>query len=112
MPANIKDDPRIDPRIKTTIGVLPANAEPDVANREELIASVNTDAAKASQEGLRAFMAMCDTEEIAPSGGLSIETHEFVSSPDGNAIKLQLMCPDVSRDTASSIAHFCEEVGA
>ncbi len=94
MPANIKDDPRIDPRIKATIGLLPASTEPDVENREELLASVNTETAKASQEGLRAFMAICDTEEVAPSDGLVIETHEFLSSPDGNAIKLQLMRPE------------------
>lgn len=94
MAASIKDDPRIDPRIKATIGVLPATAEANVKNREELIAEANTEAALASREGLQAFMAMCDTEEIAPSDGLEIETHEFVSAPDGNTIKLQLIRPE------------------
>lgn len=94
MPANIKDDPRIDPRIKATIGAMPTGSESDVANRAELLAAVNTEAAKESQAGLRAFMAMCDTEEIAPSDGLVIETHDFVSAPDGNTIKLQLIRPE------------------
>jgi acetyl esterase/lipase len=94
MSANIKDDPRIDPRIKATIGVMPSNVESDVKNREELLAAANSDEARAAQAGMQAFMAMCDTEEIAPSAGLTLETHEFVSSPDGNRIKLQLMRPE------------------
>ncbi|MFK7897760.1 MAG: alpha/beta hydrolase [Myxococcota bacterium] len=91
---SIKDDPRIDPRIKATIGMFPASAESDVQNREELLAAVQTPESLAAREGLQAFFAMCDTEEIAPSEGLEIETHEFVSAPDGNTIKLQLIRPE------------------
>jgi len=94
MPPTIQEDPRIDPRIKATMGLMPGVSQDDVSSREALLEEVNTDEAKAAQEGMRAFMALCDTEEIASSAGLTIKTHEFVSSPDGNTIKLQVVRPD------------------
>ena len=37
---------------------------------------------------------MCDTEEAAPSAGLSVSTTQFVSDPDGNTVNLQVIRPD------------------
>ncbi len=37
---------------------------------------------------------MCDTEEIAPSAGLTITDHVFVSEPDANKVNLRLIRPE------------------
>lgn len=94
MNSKMQNDPRIDPRIKATMGLMPSAVSADVASREELLERVNSDEARAAMAGMQAFMALCDTEEIAPSTGLTIDTHEFTSSPDGNTIKIQLIRPD------------------
>jgi len=90
----ISEDPRIDPRIKAIFGGLDAIGSPDAANREEVIARANSDEARAQLAGLQAFLTMCDTEEIAPSDGLTITTETFTSSPDGNTINIQLIRPE------------------
>ena len=94
MAPKIQDDPRIDPRIKATMGLMQMVSEPDVESRERLLEESNTDEAKAVQEATRGFMALCDTEEIASSKGLEIKTHEFISTPDGNTIKIQVIRPE------------------
>jgi len=94
MNPKISNDPRIDPRIKAVFAALPEMDVKDVASREELLASVNTPEAKAGREAFRGFMEMCDNEDVAPSQGLAIRTLEFVSEPDGNTIKIQLIRPD------------------
>jgi acetyl esterase/lipase len=45
-------------------------------------------------EQMKGFFAILDSEQIAPSTGLSIATHEFTSAPDGNTIKVQLIRPE------------------
>ena len=94
MTANLQDDPRIDPRIKATLGLMPAESSQDVANREELLARANSEQGRAGMEAMKGFMDMCDNEDIAPSAGLTIETHEFTSQPDGNTIKVQFIRPE------------------
>jgi acetyl esterase len=97
MSADLKTDPRIDPRIKATMGMMAGGvAQADASSRDELLEEANSEAAKALQEGMRGFMGLCDTEEIAPSTGLTIKTHEIVSAPDGNTIKLQVVTPESS----------------
>jgi acetyl esterase/lipase len=61
------------------------------ASREELLARANSPEAAAGAEAFRAFMDACDNEQIAPSQGLTIETREFTSSPNGNGVKIQLI---------------------
>ena len=39
-------------------------------------------------------MEICDSEEIAPSAGLSISTLEFSSEPDANTVLIQYIRPD------------------
>lgn len=96
MANKITEDSRIDPRIKTIFGEmeLAGGAMSDAANREELLGRANSDAAIAAREGLAAFLNMCDTEEIAPSAGLSIEEFQVESQPDGNTINIRFIRPD------------------
>jgi acetyl esterase/lipase len=90
----ITEDPRIDPRIKAIFGELDVGLAEDVPSREHLLERVNAPEAVEQREGLKAFLEMCDNEMIAPSAGLSIATHEFASTPDGNTIKVQFIRPD------------------
>ena len=92
--SKLSDDPRIDPRIKAMFGALELPPQQDAANREEILAQANSAEGVAMREGLAAFLAMSDTEEIAPSDGLTITTKTFTSSPDGNTINIQLIMPD------------------
>jgi len=94
--SQIADDPRLDPRLKTLLASFPSREVKNVANREELLASANTPEAKAMVAAVSGFMEMCDTEAIAPSEGLTISTREFISEPDGNTIKIQLIQPESS----------------
>lgn len=89
--SKITEDPRIDPRIKALFGEMALATSEDARNREELLARVNSAEARAGAEGFKAFLELCDNEEIAPSDGLTIETREFESRPDGNTIKIQLI---------------------
>jgi acetyl esterase len=89
--SKIADDPRIDPRIKALLGAMSMPPSPNVASREELLEKANGAGAQAAAATIKNFMDMCDNEHIAPSTGLTITTHEFDSTPDGNTIKIQLI---------------------
>ncbi len=65
-----------------------------MANRKELLAEANTPEARESREAFRSILDMCDTEEAAPSTGLSLSTTQFVSEPDGNTVNLQVIRPE------------------
>jgi acetyl esterase/lipase len=90
----LSDDPRIDPRIKAAMGAMQTASQGDAESREQLLEEANSEQAVALRQGFEAFMDMCDNEEIAPSAGLEVSVHEFHSSPDGNAIKVQLIRPE------------------
>lgn len=94
MTSKLNDDPRIDPRIKALMGAVPTQSQGDAASREELLAEANSELAKAAREALGAFMEMVDDENIAPSAGLEVSTHEFKSSPDANTVQVQLIRPE------------------
>ncbi len=97
MANKIVEDPRIDPRIKAIFGAVDLGGDGgDVASREELLQRANSDEAIAISEGLTAFLAMCDTEDVAPSAGLSVSEHSVISQPDGNSINIRLVRPDTS----------------
>jgi acetyl esterase len=93
--SQIADDPRIDPRIKALMGMLPSAAQTDVASRDVLLAELNRPEAIAERQQLTAILEMLDNEDIAPSKGLDVSTIEFTSSPDGNTVKLQFIRPQV-----------------
>lgn len=94
--ANMADDPRIDPRIKAVFANLELGSVTDVQNREEILATANSDEGRAAEEFLRGFLDMSDNEELAPSAGLDISDHEFISNPDGNTIKVRFIRPQSS----------------
>jgi acetyl esterase/lipase len=91
--SKLAEDPRIDPRIKAVMGAMPAASQGDAESREQILAEANSEAAQAARQGMDAFMALCDNEDVAPSTGLDISTHEFTSAPDGNTIQVQLIRP-------------------
>ncbi|MCB1842968.1 MAG: esterase, partial [Halioglobus sp.] len=93
--ADINNDPRIDPRIKAIMGALPVmGAAEDASSREDMLAEVNTPEALAMRAQMEGMFDLIDNEDVAPSTGLTISTHEFTSQPDGNTIKLQFIRPD------------------
>ncbi|MHC4642489.1 MAG: alpha/beta hydrolase fold domain-containing protein [Planctomycetota bacterium] len=92
--SKLTEDPRIDPRIKAVFGAFDTPTEEPASSREELLARANSEEAIAEREAMKVFMDACDTEEIAPSTGLSISTKEVKSEPDGNTINIQFICPD------------------
>lgn len=94
MSSKIADDPRIDPRIKAVFAAFPEQPpQGDVASREELLAAETSDAGRAAAAGAKAWSETMDSELIAPSTGLVTTTESFVSSPDGNTIKIQFIRP-------------------
>lgn len=94
MTSKLMQDPRIDPRIKAILGSLPVVELPDAESREQLLAEVRSDQAKAMQEMMVQFLATCDTEEIAPAAGLTARSEAITSEPDGNQINIQFIRPD------------------
>src|SRR5580693_9296341 len=94
MAIDIAADTRLDPRIRRLLEFIPSEVPRDVASRDELLAEASTPEAAAMREGMQQFFELCDTEEVAPSAGLTTTTQEFTSQPDGNTIKLQVIRPE------------------
>ena len=92
----IVSDPRIDPRIKAMMGMMPGGSQSDIGNREDLLAESNTPDALAMQAAMKGVLDTLDNEDVAPSTGLTVTTHEFVSAPDGNTVKIQFIRPESS----------------
>jgi acetyl esterase/lipase len=94
MTPDIAHDERLDPRLRRLLEHFPRTAVGDVADREELLAEAISPEAIAGREAFRVIQDLCDTEEAAPSAGLSVTTTQFTSDPDGNTVKLQVIRPD------------------
>ena len=94
--SKITEDPRIDPRIKAVFGAmdLAVLGGGDVASREELLAESNSAEAQAGAAMMEQFLALSDTEEVAPSAGLTVQDLHFTSEPDGNQANIQFIRPD------------------
>lgn len=91
----ITDDPRIDPRIKAVMGALDfAAGLGDAATRQQLLDEANTEEAIAQRALVTTFLGMSDTEDIAPSTGLTVTEHTVVSEPDGNKINIRFIRPE------------------
>ena len=104
-PNPIADDPRIDPRIKAMfapMGDLARLVPERAVDRDELLARAAGEEAVAQRQTLKAFLDMCDIDEVAPSHGLSISEHDVVSQPDGNPIKLRFIRPE-GRETVPCV---------
>ncbi|HXQ15110.1 MAG TPA: alpha/beta hydrolase fold domain-containing protein [Caulobacteraceae bacterium] len=95
MASKLASDPRIDPRLKAMFGGWPEMTTPgDAKDRAQLLAEVNTEAAKAAQVQQKAMFDAIDTEAVASFKGLIIKTATFTSQPDGNAINVQFIRPE------------------
>jgi acetyl esterase len=94
MTIDVSTDLRLDPRLRALLGAMPMEPVPDVTSREELVAEANNPEAVANREAFTAIMDACDSDEVAPSAGLSISIEEFTSQPDGNTVKLRITRPD------------------
>ena len=96
-PSKVATDPRLDPRIKKFFAATPAPVEkPNVSSREELLAQENTPEALAALAQQTALFDSMDSEEVAPSAGLSVRVETLTSSPDGNTIKIRYVRADSS----------------
>ncbi len=58
--SKIVEDPRIDPRIKAMMGAMPSAPQPDVSDRETLLAETNTPEGIAARERITQFMSLLD----------------------------------------------------
>jgi acetyl esterase len=95
MPSKLELDPRLDPRIKVFFAGMPLGApQPNVASREELLAQELSPEGAAIYAHQVALFDTMDSEEVAPSKGLSVSTVSFTSSPDGNTVKIQYIRPE------------------
>lgn len=88
------NDPRIDPRIKAFLALVPVLESPDVPDRDTLLAEANSPEARAAGDMYKSVMAVCDSEENAPTEGLRIHNESVVSQPDGNSITLRIIRPN------------------
>ncbi len=92
---NVINDQRIDPRIKAIAAVIDIpTGRGDAKSREAMVAAAQTDEAQAVSAMMLSFMDLADTEELAPSKGLSITEFSLTSQPDGNEINLRFIRPD------------------
>ena len=95
MANKIAEDPRIDPRIKAVMGAFEFDmVQPDVATRDELLAEANGAQAQQIRQMMTTFFDMMDSDDVAPSKGLSVTEHVFTSQPDGNRVNLRVTRPD------------------
>lgn len=95
MTSKLELDPRIDPRIKAAFARIDlGTVRPNVSSREELLAQEYTPAALAAQDMANGLFDAMDSEDVAPSAGLSVRTETFRSSPDGNTVQIQYIRPD------------------
>lgn len=96
--SKLSEDPRIDPRLKALFGKMPVTHGRDLSSREEVLERNGSEKAVRAREVAAAFAARMDTEEIAPSEGLTITTESFSSEPDGNKIQVMFVRPDFAGD--------------
>ena len=73
---------------------MPSGPLGDVSSREQLLAEANSEKARDGREAFRSIQDLCDTEEAAPTAGLTVRSTQCTSKPDGNSINLQIIRPD------------------
>jgi acetyl esterase/lipase len=92
--ADLAEDRRLDPRVKWALRNVPVTSLGDVDSRQRLLDISNSPKATALRDKMEALYDTLDTEDVAPSDGLTITTHDVVSAPDGNTIKIRFVRPD------------------
>lgn len=91
---DIDGDRRLDPRVKWALRNVPVTTLGDVDTRERLLEISNSAKAMALRDKTEALYDALDNDDVAPSAGLAISVHEFVSAPDGNTVKIRLVRPE------------------
>ncbi|HEY5647634.1 MAG TPA: alpha/beta hydrolase, partial [Pseudomonadales bacterium] len=91
------NDPRLDPRIRAMLSAMPVAVPGDATSRDQLLAEARSAEAVAAREAMRGVLEAADNEALAPSTGLVISTHTFVSRPDRNEIKVQFIRPETDQ---------------
>ena len=101
--SKLSNDPRIDPRLKRLFGKMPPMGGRDAADRDEVLARNQSEKAIAGRAVMAEFAERADTEEIAPSDGLTVTTETFTSAPDGNEIKVRFVRPDFAGERPACV---------
>jgi acetyl esterase len=91
---DLTDDRRLDPRVAWALRNVPVTQLTDIDSRERLLEISNSPKALALRDKLETLYDALDTDDVAPSQGLTVSVHEFVSAPDGNTIKIRAVRPD------------------
>jgi acetyl esterase/lipase len=76
------------------LGLLETPTLGNVESREQLLEEANTEEALNRRLLMTAVLGMCDTEEVAPSTGLTVTEHVVVSAPDANKVNIRIIRPD------------------
>jgi acetyl esterase/lipase len=87
---------QLDPRVRAIEPDWPRDPDTNVADRDELLREVATPEALQAQAREAAFMEAGDSEDVAPSKGLSLRRDRFASAPDGNVVEVSIIRPDNS----------------
>ena len=91
--SRLREDSRIDPRLKAFFGDWVAVTLDDVASRQELLRIESTPEAANQHRFLTGMLDSMDGEDVAPSSGITPEVLSIASSPDGNAIPILIDRP-------------------
>ena len=96
MTNKIKDDPRIDKRLKAVFGDMPVDSvmNSSAKTREKILEEQNSEAAQQGKDVMQMINNSPHYKEVVPEEGLATTTKEFNSQPDGNTIKIQYIRPD------------------
>src|ERR1700722_12135623 len=81
MVTRVSEDLRIDPRLKVALGGFEPIAGRNVSSREELLAEENSESASERYDTMFAMMNSRDTEDIAPTAGLTSTSAQIISQP-------------------------------
>jgi acetyl esterase/lipase len=92
----IKNDPRIDKRLKAVLGEVEIDSvtTTTATSREEILAEQETEEALQGKAVMDMINNSPHYKEAVPDEGLVTSTKEFTSSPDGNTIKIQYIRPN------------------
>ena len=96
MANKIKNDLRIDKRIRAVFGEVDFNSvtTTNATTREEILAEQETEEAIQGKAVMEMINNSPHYKEVVTDEGLVTLTKEFTSSPDGNNIKIQYIRPD------------------
>jgi len=93
--SKIELDSRLEPRIRARFaGMKTGMQKQSVTNRAELLAQEYSPESLAAHKQIEALFNSMDSEDVAPSKGLTVRTETITSAPDGNTILIQFIRPD------------------